>query len=347
MDLALALPLMDEDGAEGGALQEAAWEVYGVPPADFVTTRTRWVKELRSRKQREAATAVGALRKPSVSAAAVNALVRRHDPVVDRLRDVGTRMRHAQSALDAAGLAAMRDERDELLRDWVTAAGTHSPGTLTTAVEAEVRDTAVAALADGAAAEVALSGTLTRSLSYSGFGEVDVSDAVARTSTGVVLTRIEGGGETPPPEEPGPEDELDDEDEEETLEDGEETLQDEDETPEEDDAPDGDDPPDDDDPLAQLEEALAQADEQVTEARRQRRSLLQAANVAAARAEEAEEKLAEARQLLARAEDEAETATAADEQARTALADADEALAAARERRAEARTALEEAEDAG
>jgi hypothetical protein len=334
---------MDEDGAEGDALRQAAWEVYGVPPTDFVATRTRWVKELRSSKQREAANSVGALRKPSVSAAAINALVRRHDPVVDRLRDIGTRMRHAQSALDAAGLAAMRDERDELLRDWVAAAGTHSPGTLTAAAEAEVRDTAVAALADGAAAEVMLSGTLTRSLSYSGFGEVDISDAVARTSTGVVLTRIEGGGETEAPEksEEIPEEE-DQEIPEEADEDELDDAEDDEETPEqEDEAHD----PADEDALAQLEEALAHADEQVTAARRARRSLLEAADVAAARAEEAQEVLTEAQQRLARATKEAESATAAAELARTALEDAEETLAAARELRDRARTALEEAED--
>src|SRR5699024_2156631 len=41
--------------------------------------------------------------------------------------------------------------------------------------------------------EVLASGTLTRSLSYSGFGEVDLSEAAATTSTGVVLTSIPGG----------------------------------------------------------------------------------------------------------------------------------------------------------
>ena len=312
---------MEEDGAEEAALQQAAWEVYGVAPSDFVTTRTRWVKELRSRKQREAAKSVAALRKPSVSAAAINALVRAQDQAADHLREVGTRMRHAQSALDAEGLAALRGERDEVLRNWVAAAGTHASGPLTAAVESEVRDTAVAALADGAAAEVVMSGMLTRALSYSGFGEVDVSDAVARTSTGVVLTRIEGGGAT---------------EETETLE-----PEDVDEAAE-------------DEPgltaggaLADLEEALAEAENRVTSARRARRTALDAAGTAATRTEEAEEALTRARDLLARAEDEAERAVTAEEQAQASLSDADAALAEARDLRDQARAALEEAEDAG
>lgn len=188
------------------ALARAAWDLYAVPPAQFVATRTAAVKELRSAGERDLAKDVAGLRRPSVSAAAVNAVVRAQDPVAEQLRDLGARLRHAQSALDAAGLAGLRGERDDLLTAWVRAAAGHaaqaglSGAGLTGAVEAEVRATAVAALADAAATEVVLSGTLTRALSYSGFGEVDISDAVARTSTGVVLTRIEGGaaaGEDP------------------------------------------------------------------------------------------------------------------------------------------------------
>lgn len=309
---------MDEvDGAEGKALEQAAWEVYGVAPADFVPTRTRWVKELRSRRHRDAAKAVAALRKPSVSAAAINTLVRAGDPVVDRLRDLGTRLRHAQSALDGPGLAGLRGERDEVLQGWVAAAQQHAPGPLTDAAAAEVRDTAVAALADGAATEAALSGTLTRALSYSGFGEVDISDAVARTSTGVVLTRIEGGGAS-------------------------RTHDAEDEAHEED----GSDPVD-ATTLARLEEALAGAEEQVTAARVARRAAQDAAETTTSRARAAEQELTRVRELLARAETEAQSAAAEQEEAQATLAEADATLTLARELRDQARATLEEAEDSG
>lgn len=301
-----------DDEAQAGKLAQAAWETYAAAPAEFVATRTRWVTELRSEGLREVAREVAALRKPSVSAAAVNALVRTQDPVVARLRDVGTRLRHAQSALDAAGLAALRGERDGVLQDWVAAARANAPGPLTGGAETDVRDTAVAALADDAATEVVLSGTLTRSLSYSGFGEVDVSDAVARTSTGVVLTRIEGGGEdTDPPDT--------DEDDADLIDAAE---------------------------RARLEESLAQAEERVVAARRARRTAQAEMEAAAARAEEAQESVARVRALLATAEDESAEAEETQDEARAALTDADVALADARERRDDARTALEEVEDA-
>lgn len=188
-----------EDEEQSSTLVRAAvTELYAGPPAEFVSRRTELVRAAKAARQKDAATQIGALRKPSVAAWALNQVVRSRPEVLERLTDVGTRMRHAQSALDASGLAALRGERDEVLAGLVAAAGevaVASEQSLTPAVEAEVRDTGIAALADSAATEVVASGALTRALHYSGFGEVDVSDAVARTSTGVVLTRIQGGGE--------------------------------------------------------------------------------------------------------------------------------------------------------
>ena len=53
-----------------------------------------------------------------------------------------------------------------------------------------MRATAVAALADEGAGTAVSSGQLTRALSYSGFGEVDLSEAVARTASGAILTLV-------------------------------------------------------------------------------------------------------------------------------------------------------------
>lgn len=319
---------MAEDNApsEDEALARAVHAVYGVAPADFVATRKEWVGRLRSEGLREVAKQVGALRKPSVSAAAVNALVRADDPVVARLRDVGEKMRHAQSALDAAALSALRDDRDEVLTAWVAAARKHSDGTLGAAVEAEVRDTAVAALADPAATDVATSGSLTRALSYSGFGEVDVADAVARTSTGVVLTRIDGGrgGDEEQPEA----DEEDKEDEADAA----------DEADEADAETEGDD-------VSALEMQLDEAEKVVAAARAARRTAVTEHGAAEARLTSASEQLEQAQELLARAQ--SAVADAEEEQGRTAsaLEEADEELRRSRRRRDEARAALEEAED--
>lgn len=362
---------MDQDGGHGAETSaRAAWELYGLPPAEFVAARTTWVKRLRSDGLREEATSVAALRRPSVAAAAMNGLVRAEHPVAEWLQDVGTRLRHAQSALDAAGLRAMRGERDQLLDDWVAAAQEHADARLTSAVEAEVRSTAVAALAEAEAAEVVLSGTLTRALSYSGFGEVDVSDAVARTSTGVVLTRIEGGGSgTDGAREPAGDPEANGD----PAADGakEEVAEASDDGPAHEDT---DGPAHEDTApdvavaavgaesqarataqaqaeaaaaeLAQLRGELEEAETEVGSARGERRAAAEQLEAAASRAAVADRGLEQARRLLEQAETHAARALAEQQEAQAGLEAAEATLDLARERRDRARAALEEAEDA-
>lgn len=326
---------MDEHAEE--ALARAVDAVYAVAPADFVATRKEWVARLRTEGLREVAKEVGALRKPSVAAAAVNAVVRADDPVVARLVDVGARMRHAQATLDAAALAALRPERDDVLAAWIAAAREHAGG-LTGATEAEVRDTAVAALADAGAAEVVTSGSLTRALSYSGFGEVDVADAVARTSTGVVLTRLEGG-RTDEVEEAAESEEPEESEAPEEPEEAEEQGDEEARAPVDED-------------VSALEMELDEAEKQVAAARAARKAAAAADAVAAealeaarARVAEAGEELRRAQQALAEAQDEADGATKARGRTAEALEAAEADLVAGRERRDAARAALEEAED--
>ncbi|MFX0539866.1 hypothetical protein ACQBAT_14590 [Ornithinimicrobium sp. Y1847] len=322
---------LPEDLDADSALRAAVDALYAVEPAEFIASRKAWVTQLRGAGLREIAKEVGALRRPSVAAATVNALVRAGDPVVERLREVGERLRHAQSAMDAAGLAALRGERDAVLADWVAAAGEHGPGggdegargALSGAVASEVRDTAIAALADGAATEVVLSGSLTRALSYSGFGEVDVADAVARTSTGVVLTRIEGGGE-------GIDELEDDPDERDELED--------DQHDERDDPEPGPD-------LDLLERELDEAEKGVAAYRAARKQAADAVTAAERAIEVARAQVAQAERLLAAAQQQLGDAEAGQESAAAVLAAADEDLGAAREARDAARAALEEAED--
>ena len=331
--------------SDGQALRAAVSALYAAPPADFIATRKEWVARLRSEGRKDVAKEVAALRKPSVSAAAINALVRADDPVAGQLRDVGTRLRHAQSALDAAGLAALRGDRDALLAAWAEAARTHAASSLTASVESEVRDTAVAALADAEATEVVLSGALTRSLSYSGFGEVDIADAVARTSTGVVLTRIDGGGQgtDAPDVEPAP-----------PSPDGASGTAG-------DSAPDGthsgghagegehkqdrhrasgsahD--------LATLRADLEASEAVVTAARDRRRAAADAMGVAEEQRRVAASGVEQARRLLMQAEKHAAAAESTEQAARDEVDEAEEALAQARARRDGARASLEEAED--
>jgi hypothetical protein len=189
----------DDSGA--AALADALARLYAVLPEDFVATRTRLVQEARGDGDAALAKEVGRLRRPTVSAWVVNQVVRRHPDVVTTLHEVGRRLRAAQGQLDAGALHDLRPDRDRLLDDWAAAASdvaSEAARPLAPATLDEVRGTVIAALAGDEASAAVASGHLTRALSYSGFGEVDLSEAVVRTSSGAVLGVVAGAGAQEP-----------------------------------------------------------------------------------------------------------------------------------------------------
>jgi hypothetical protein len=164
-----------------GSLSDAADELYGADPSGFVARRTDLVKAARIAKDRDLATQIGALRRPTVAAWYVNLLARSSSTELDALLDLGATMRDAQAELDMATVASLLPERREKERAVMkrlehvlgSAGVAASPAAL-----AEVGGTLTAAVADPAAAAAVRSGCLARSLVYAGFGEVDLSDAV-------------------------------------------------------------------------------------------------------------------------------------------------------------------------
>lgn len=160
-------------------LDEAADELYAVPPEDFAARRDTLVAEARSAGDRTLARQIGKLKKPVLAAALVNAVTRSEPPEVAELTELGTRMRSAQRELRGTELREFSGQRQQLLARLVRLAAAAASRSVTEAVLAQVRATFDAALADEAAEAAVLSGRLTVALSYSGFGEVDVTDAVA------------------------------------------------------------------------------------------------------------------------------------------------------------------------
>ncbi|WP_052465944.1 hypothetical protein [Mobilicoccus massiliensis] len=157
-------------------------ELYGADLAEFVATRTRLAKDAREAGDRDLAARITALRKPTVAAWAVNRLVRERPVEIERLLDLGRRMRQAQASLDVATMQSLRRERDSTLESFTRAAGFVADAGghgLSVSASDAVRATCVAALADEKAAEAVASGALVRTLDYAGFGEVDLDDAVA------------------------------------------------------------------------------------------------------------------------------------------------------------------------
>ena len=177
-------------------LATAMQSLYAAAPDEFMAARSALVAAAKAAGEAEAAAEIGKLRKPSLAAWAVNLTARTAPDVVSALTDLGVQMRAAQSRMDTGSLTAMRGDRDAAVDSFVRAASEAVGGSgrsLSAAAQQDVRATAIAALADERASAAVTSGQLTRALSYSGFGEVDLAVAVARTAGGAILTILPGG----------------------------------------------------------------------------------------------------------------------------------------------------------
>jgi hypothetical protein len=180
-------------------LLATADELYGLLPEAFVAARDERVRGLRRDGQRARALAVKDLRRPSVAAWLVNALVRHRRGEVEQLLALGTALRQAQQSLDAAQLRELNRQRQAVL----AAIGREARRLaqelgrpVSEQVAEEVEETLRAALADPAAANAVRSGRLTTALSYVGFGEADLAEAVA-VPEGGTLTGLPAPGVHP------------------------------------------------------------------------------------------------------------------------------------------------------
>jgi hypothetical protein len=151
------------------AVDAAARILYAAAPEDFMTRRSELAAQARADGAGDAARAIEKLRKPTVAAWVVNALVLDDPSVVDRLSELGDRLRAAQHALDAGRLRELSTERRALVATLTKAAMTKAGrASVGAGLRDEVSGTFEAALADPDVA--ARLGRLQRSEQWSGFG---------------------------------------------------------------------------------------------------------------------------------------------------------------------------------
>ena len=153
-------------------------DLYGLPLDRFVPERTALARELRTAGDRDAATEVAALKKPSVAAWAVNQLVRTQRRGVAELLEAGDGLRSAQDDVlagrgDAQSLRAAV-ERERLAVDALVDAARgllSSEGQeLSDTMIERVSDTLHAAALDDDAREQVSGGRLERELRHVGLG---------------------------------------------------------------------------------------------------------------------------------------------------------------------------------
>jgi hypothetical protein len=143
--------------------------LYALPPDDFMERRAELAEQARTSGDAVRAQAIGKLRKPTVGAWIVNALVIDDPSIVDQLIDLGDRLRAAQEALDAALLRDLSTERRSLVATLTNEAFRRADRKQPpAALRDEVTGTLDAAIAD---ADVASRlGRLQRAEQWSGFG---------------------------------------------------------------------------------------------------------------------------------------------------------------------------------
>jgi hypothetical protein len=161
---------------------DTAVALYALTLGDFTAARNRRSREARASGDKELATAIAALRKPSTSAWLVNMLVRHRADEIDQVLDLAASLREAQQDLDAAELRELGHQRQKLVAA-LTREGRRLASelgeNLSDAAAGEVSQTLQAAMVDPWAAAAVRTGALVRPLAATGVEPVDLTGAVA------------------------------------------------------------------------------------------------------------------------------------------------------------------------
>ncbi|HEY7815998.1 MAG TPA: hypothetical protein VIC62_22325 [Nakamurella sp.] len=152
-------------------LASAIDQLYGADPDAFMARRTDLVTQAKAAGAVAVAKQIGALRKPTRSAYAINRLARTDPDAVDRLRELGDQWRDAERSVDAEQIRSLTKARrrllDELTRAAFAAAEETNPSS---AVRDEVVSTLTAALSDESVADEIRRGVLVKPARWEGFG---------------------------------------------------------------------------------------------------------------------------------------------------------------------------------
>lgn len=157
-------------------------ELYALLPSDFTAARNSRAAEAAQSGNKDLARRIKALPKPSTAAWLVNLLADRRRDELNEVLELGAALREAQEDLDRKQLRRLSTERQRLLRAIIrqareTAAELGHP--VSDGLAAEAEQTLWAAMTDAGAADAVASGQLVRSLSASGWEQVDLDGAVA------------------------------------------------------------------------------------------------------------------------------------------------------------------------
>ena len=166
---------------------EVADEVYALPPEQFTVTRNARAKEAKASGDKETATRIAALRKPTVLAWFVNLMVRELPDEINGFLDLGDALREATATLSGPELRQLSGQRHRLVQALVRQArdlARQAGHRITEDVARGLEETLAAALTDPAVAEQLRTGRLTAGLIATGFPPPSAGNVRAGTSPG-------------------------------------------------------------------------------------------------------------------------------------------------------------------
>lgn len=153
--------------------EQAADELYRLPPDAFVPRRDELTELARQAGLPDEAKAIARLRRPTQGAWLSNLLARERATQLRALLDLARELAAAQRSLDGATLRQLSSQRSQLIAAMAAEArrlAIMSGHPVADATERELRGILEAAMADPAIAEEVRSGRLTRTVRHAGFG---------------------------------------------------------------------------------------------------------------------------------------------------------------------------------
>ncbi|WHU49288.1 hypothetical protein QNM97_10100 [Gordonia sp. L191] len=164
---------------------EVADELYGLPPGDFTGRRNALARQARGAGDRDLATAIAALRRPTQSAWLLNQWIRRHPDGADEITELAAALRDAQRRADAARMRDLSARRQQVIAE-VAGRVTHLAAdlgvTVSGAADREIVATLRAAVADESTATLLCRGRMVAAAEYTGFGPAGIVAVPAPTT---------------------------------------------------------------------------------------------------------------------------------------------------------------------
>lgn len=162
-------------------LDTAGNELYALSPDEFIERRQQLVAAAKQAGNRELATQIGKLRRPTRSAWLINVLAREESGDLSALLELGTALQNAQQRMagdELRQLSAQRRQAVDALARRAVELGLEHGYTAPDGAVQEVGQTLQTALGDPEIGELVRAGRLTQAVTYGGFGPTELASAL-------------------------------------------------------------------------------------------------------------------------------------------------------------------------